>query len=348
MPLGDLSRFAGYDGRLFDAAGASMGRMGDGAVGEYALAEPVVYADLVVDMAKSKVHCSAGTTLALKNLLGIVPSGKTPGDGGDLKLVPHYSAQDDEAGRRLRGNGTIGRTAADTYALARYVARDGTVQKSRQRRTLCVVDGIVSGARDQFDPQPVATGWIAAGEDPVAVDHVAARCQGFDPVAVVSLAPSRSGALSLGTADPASIRVAYAGPRSFAEYFTRDRALRPESVTVDWGDSISLGRFALAPPRLSRSGDRFTVNGLDAGTVVRVVSGESFIPVTGAGGAYTFDLAGRAGRRRDPRRRGRTLQPGERAFERVGHPARAVTCDVFVPSTGRLRRLPHAAAIVSV
>lgn len=282
VDLGGLSRFAQHDGRMYDAHGKSMGAIGDGRVGSYLLAKPVVDADLVIDVAKAKVHSSAGVTLSLKNLLGIVPSADGPYGDDRLKDVPHFSAEDAEAGREYVRNGTIGYSAADLAALTRYTARDGSVQRKEQRTMLCVVDGVLSGQASQFTPEPVETGWVVAGTDPVAVDHAAARCMGFDPLLVRSLAPAAKGTLALGSGDPRRVRIRYTGSEAFAAYFSKRRRLKPEVKTVDWGDAMALASFGAAPPKVSIADGRLSARVAADVVAVRLESAAGFVALTRA------------------------------------------------------------------
>ena len=273
VKLDTLSRFAPYGGVVYDAHGKPMG---DGRVGTYLLSRPVLDADLIIDMAKAKVHSSAGVTLALKNLVGVVPSADGPYGDDSLKDVPHFSARDVAAGRRSVGNGTIGRTIADLHAAAAYVGRDGSVQRKVQRKLLCIIDGVVSGQRSQFTPEPVETGWIVAGRDPVAVDHVATRCMGFDPGRVTSLKPSTTGTLGLGTAEPGRVRVVYDGPGVFSGYFSKARRLEPEHVRAEWGDTIALATFDIGQPHVVKNGDMLIVATRADQAIVRLETGGRF------------------------------------------------------------------------
>jgi uncharacterized protein (DUF362 family) len=289
--LRNLSRFAHSDELMYDARGKSMGRMGDGRVGVYRIARPVVDADLVIDMAKAKVHCSAGVTLALKNLIGVVPSADGPRGKGGLKDIPHYSKDDNDAGRRYVGNRTIGRTVADLNALVLYLAKDGTLRRSVQRKMLCVIDGVVSGQKNQFNPQTIATGWVVAGFDPVAVDHVTSRCMGFDPARIQSLKPSVAGSLVLGVADPKRVRVVYDGPGGFSGFLASGRRLKPELLTADWGSTIKLQTASLGTPKVSRSGSTLTVRSVPAHAVARLESGNAFVALSRAGdGGFVVEL----------------------------------------------------------
>jgi uncharacterized protein (DUF362 family) len=289
VALGRRSRFSASNGVVYDAHGKSMGSMGDGRVGTYLLARPVIEADLIIDMAKAKVHCSAGVTLALKNLVGIVPSDDGPYGDNSMKDIPHYSAGDVESGTRYVGNRTIGRSAADLHALATYVARDGSLQKTPQRNLLCIVDGVVSGQRSQFNPDAVGTGFIVVGTDPVAVDHVAARCMGFDPSRVRSLQAATKGALLLGFATPANVHVTYDGAGTFGEYFSARRRLEPESVQADWGDEMALRGFGLGAVKANVKAGRLVVTTAADAPTARLVAGDHFVPLVRSG-AHSFEI----------------------------------------------------------
>jgi uncharacterized protein (DUF362 family) len=250
--LGRLSRFASSGAVYFDAHSGRMGRMGDGRVGRYLIARPVIDADLVIDFAKAKIHCSAGVTLGLKNFLGIVPANDGPYGDNASKDVPHSSAAERAEGHVLVANRTLGYSMADLAAVTTYVARDGSVQRKAQRNVLYVVDGIVSGGNYQHNPTPKLTGWVAASRDPVALDHVGTRCLGFDVGKVLSLTPAERGTLYLGTANPPRLAVAYNGPGSFGGYFTIARKVRAEQVKAHWGGLIDLGRYTVGAYTLLR------------------------------------------------------------------------------------------------
>jgi uncharacterized protein (DUF362 family) len=294
VKLRGLSRFSGVHDKLYDASGRTLGRMGDGHIGSYRIARPIIDADLVIDFAKSKVHCSAGATLALKNFLGIVPTSHDPSGAHRLKSVPHYSAGDAAGGRKYVLNRTIGRTSADLHACAMYVARDGSLQRSPQRKLLCIIDGVISGQNTQFAPQPVGTGWVVAGYDPVAVDNVASRCMGFDPARLESIKAAAKGSLSLGTANPGNVQVTYSGPGTFGGYFTSKRALRPESVVAKWGRSISLGTLSIKAPAVSHDRKNVVFDAVPAGAFVRLYSDTDFATLKRTGsGVFSADLSTR-------------------------------------------------------
>ena len=54
-----------------------------------------------------------------------------------------------------------------------------------QRRTFSIIDGVIGGeSNGPLAPDPVAAGVLLAGENLVAVDLVAARLMGFDPLKI--------------------------------------------------------------------------------------------------------------------------------------------------------------------
>lgn len=79
------------------------------------------------------------------------------------------------------GNDSCWRMTADLARILRYAGRDGRLHEVPQRRTFCLVDGIVGGERNgPLEPDAKAAGCLVAGENPLAVDMVTARLMGFD------------------------------------------------------------------------------------------------------------------------------------------------------------------------
>jgi hypothetical protein len=79
------------------------------------------------------------------------------------------------------GNDTVWRTLLDLNRIVQYADRDGVVQDRKQRGLLCLVDGVIGGERDgPLAPDPVASGVLLGGLDPVGVDCVASTLMGFD------------------------------------------------------------------------------------------------------------------------------------------------------------------------
>lgn len=117
---------------------------------ELALPVDVLQADVVVSMAKLKTHHWAGMTAGMKNLFGVVPGAVY----GWPKNVLHF-----------RG---IEQAILDLNA---------TIQPG-----LTIVDAIVAMEGDgPIMGKPRAVGFVAMGQDVVAVDATCARVIGLDP-----------------------------------------------------------------------------------------------------------------------------------------------------------------------
>jgi len=122
--------------------------------------------DAFVSVAKMKAHCRCGVTLALKNLVGIVPA-------------THYRLSEQDWHRSaLHG---------PTDDVTRSRLPRAVVDLCRARPIhLALSDGIRTGQggevpRGSF--APLAPGVLVAGRDPVAADAVATAVMGFDPAA---------------------------------------------------------------------------------------------------------------------------------------------------------------------
>ncbi len=75
--------------------------------------------------------------------------------------------------------------AADLLKVFLYGTPDGELCQERQRRVLCIVDGIVGGEGDgPILPDEKRAGCLVGGENPLAVDLVCARLMGFDPAKI--------------------------------------------------------------------------------------------------------------------------------------------------------------------
>jgi uncharacterized protein (DUF362 family) len=117
---------------------------------EFALPVSVLAADVVISVPKLKTHHWAGMTCGMKNLFGTAPGAVY----GWPKNVLHYR--------------DIHHAIVDLTATV--------------RPSLVVVDAVVSMEGDgPIMGRPKATGFIAMGRDPVAVDATCARAMGLDP-----------------------------------------------------------------------------------------------------------------------------------------------------------------------
>ena len=81
------------------------------------------------------------------------------------------------------GNDSAWRMAVDLFRIFLFTDQDGKLRDAPQRRTFSVIDGVVGGeGNGPLAPDPVASGILMAGENLLAVDLVAARLMGFDPL----------------------------------------------------------------------------------------------------------------------------------------------------------------------
>ncbi|HVO70153.1 MAG TPA: DUF362 domain-containing protein [Aggregatilineaceae bacterium] len=121
--------------------------------------------DVFMSAAKLKCHASAGVTLSMKNLVGMVP-------------VPRYDLGHNGNRSALHGRGQEYRTR-----LPRVI-----VDLNRARRIdFALIDGVKTsegGEGPWIDGwTPLEAGVLVAGKNPVATDAVAAAVMGFDPAA---------------------------------------------------------------------------------------------------------------------------------------------------------------------
>ncbi len=127
--------------------------------------------DVFVSVAKMKTHGECGITLAMKNLIGLVPA-------------QHYL-----------GTSTMYRLALHGPGDAFQTRLPRVIMDLNQARPihLALIDGIRTAEggegpwRGTF--APVAPGVLVAGKNPVATDAVAAAVMGFDPDAASFSAP---------------------------------------------------------------------------------------------------------------------------------------------------------------
>jgi len=79
------------------------------------------------------------------------------------------------------GNDTTWRSAVDLCKVILYSDNDGVMQQTPQRRYFSIIDGILGGdAEGPLTPDPVESGVMIAGEDPLNVDIFATGVMGLD------------------------------------------------------------------------------------------------------------------------------------------------------------------------
>lgn len=79
------------------------------------------------------------------------------------------------------GNDTTWRMALDLNRCLLFGNKDGTIRDNNPKRYYCLIDGIVGmEGMGPMQGDPVDSGVVVCGTDPVTVDMVAARFMGFD------------------------------------------------------------------------------------------------------------------------------------------------------------------------
>ena len=255
-PLVDLNAFSELrqvQRTWYDAHGKAMRDGDDPGIGRYRIAPAVLEADVIVNVPKAKVHCSGGITVAMKNMVGIIPSWDGPHSDGTLKDCAHTSDVDQAGGRRglYLENDTIWRSMADLNRILLYADRQGVLHATPQRRYVCLVDAITAAEASQYQPHPFPLNAVIVGTDPISVDAVTARCMGFDPrqLKSVTQAALRQD-LPLGPDAPAKIHVITAEQQGLSARFRQ--ALQPETQIYSWVGYLEASDFA--PPRVLASG----------------------------------------------------------------------------------------------
>jgi uncharacterized protein (DUF362 family) len=139
------------------------------------LARPVLEADLVLNLPKLKTHSFTIFTGAVKNMYGVIPYG--------LRLEGH---------RRFLGRDSFSRMLVDIFSAV--------------PRQLTLMDAVVGmEGEGPSAGYPKNVGLIISGADGVAVDAVASRLTGHDPLLVPTTANAQ--ARGLGAGDLGSIDV---------------------------------------------------------------------------------------------------------------------------------------------
>ena len=83
------------------------------------------------------------------------------------------------------GNDTAWRMTADLARILLFADNNGTMHTTPQRTIFSVVDGIIGGQGEgPLEPTPCPTGALLCGLNPIAVDLVATRLMGFDPMQI--------------------------------------------------------------------------------------------------------------------------------------------------------------------
>ena len=127
------------------------------ALESYAVPSRLGPTDVVISIAPLKTHMFAGTTLTLKNFVGLV-SGEIYGNF--KSAIPH---------------GSLAEVICDLYSIV----------KKSTRNVFGIISGIVGGEGvGPLLPAPVPMNMVIAGHDLVAVDAVGTVVMGFDATAM--------------------------------------------------------------------------------------------------------------------------------------------------------------------
>jgi hypothetical protein len=104
-------------------------------------------------------------------------------------------------GGNWSGNDSCWRMTADLARIFFFASAGGELLASRQRKSLCIVDGVIGGeCEGPLSATPIAAGCIVAGEHPFAVDMVTTRLMGFDVAKVKQFGAALTGQSEFGLA----------------------------------------------------------------------------------------------------------------------------------------------------
>lgn len=249
VDLGRVSELRAVERVWYDAHGEVMQEGADPGIGQYRVAPWMLAADVVISVPKAKVHCSGGITVAMKNMIGIIPAWDGPHEKAELKDCAHTSDVDRAAGKQgiYLDNDTIWRSMADLNRILLYADGQGVLHPERQRRYLAIVDGIVAAEDSQYQPRPYPLNTVVVGTEPVTVDAVTARCMGFDPRGLKSVTEAAvREAYSLGPAHPSQVKVVVSGEETLSSSYRH--ALAPEAHIFSWQGHLEAGDFD--PPEI--------------------------------------------------------------------------------------------------
>ncbi len=160
VDLGELSELHGVDRVWYDGHGSVLYAGGDPGIGSYRIAQPVLQADVVISAPKAKVHCSGGITVAMKNMVGLIPAWDGPHGDGQLKECAHTNDVDQAAGKRgmYLDNDTIWRSMADLNRILLYADAEGTIGARPSAGLLGDRRRDRGGRGQPIRPRPASTG----------------------------------------------------------------------------------------------------------------------------------------------------------------------------------------------
>jgi hypothetical protein len=138
------------------------------------------------------------------------------------------------------GNDTIWRTCLDLNRILLYGRSDGTLADEPQREVVHVVDAVVAGQGDgPLAPEPLPLRMLLAGRNPAAVDWVAARLLGYDPLRI-PIAREAFGRFRwpLTTFGQADVELTGDLGAGRADEVLAEYELPPVSYPLGWADAV--------------------------------------------------------------------------------------------------------------
>lgn len=101
--------------------------------------------------------------------------------GKNLAEIKMVSESESVAEGSWYGNDTIWRCIKDLNNILFFADKNGIMRKKKQRKYLCIGDGIIGGEKEgPMECMPKNSGIIISGFNPVYVDECAANVMGFD------------------------------------------------------------------------------------------------------------------------------------------------------------------------
>lgn len=95
--------------------------------------------------------------------------------------LQHLTHRDSVSFGNWSGNDTIWRTVNDLNKIVFYADKDGHMTDRIHRRMLCIGDMVVGGAGEgPLRPEPVKSGMLVFGTNPVLFDRLCSELMGFD------------------------------------------------------------------------------------------------------------------------------------------------------------------------
>lgn len=154
-------------------------------------------------------------------------------------------------GGNWHGNDSAWRMTADLAKILFFADRTGTLQTTRQRNVLCIVDGIIAGENEgPLAPTARACGCLVAGRNAFAVDLVTTRLMGFDHRRVKQFSILDRTAWDFGFRSAADLLLRIDGaPVPTGHFFdkTWSGPIRPFAAHSGWRGHLELSP-ANAPP----------------------------------------------------------------------------------------------------